>query len=478
MNYVFRAASDLFKYFATYEQKEATQAFGQGDLGTFGWSELSLVALIILVCMILVAPKLRDLNIMTAGDETAKSLGIDAGNLRMFVMMVASFLVASVVAFVGPIGFVGLVGPHMSRMIIGSDHRFQLPASGLLGAIILVSSDILGMNIIPPIIIPVGIMTSILGVPFFFYLIMTRRRSTGKMMIKLAINGLTFSYNSVPILDDICMEVAPAKLLSVVGPNGTGKSTLLKCVDRVLKPQQGNILLDRKDIMKMDRMEIAKQVGYVQQNVKRSFPTTVFDTVIMGRRPHQGWQTRDEDHEIVWEILELLDIDQFALKYFNELSGGQQQRVLIARALAQEASVLLLDEPTSNLDIKRQLEVMDIIQDLVRTKRITAMVAIHDLNLASRYSDRMIMMKNGRIIVAGDPRDVLTAENIEAIYGVEVDIRTQSDAPYVVPLKPIKTKKVWHHENDFIARSKKKVSSIGRISDNLSERFGQVKVLK
>lgn len=126
--------------------------------------------------MILVSPKLRDLNIMVAGDETAKSLGIDAGKLRMFVMTIASFLVACVVAFVGPIGFVGLVAPHMSRMIIGSDHRFQLPASGLLGAIILVSSDILGMNIIPPIIIPVGIMTSILGVPFFFYLIMTRRR--------------------------------------------------------------------------------------------------------------------------------------------------------------------------------------------------------------------------------------------------------------------------------------------------------------
>ncbi len=176
LNYVFRAASDLFQYFATSEQKEATQAFGQGDLGTFGWSELFLVSLIILICMILVAPKLKDLNIMTAGDVTAKSLGIDAGNLRVFVMTIASLLVAAVVAFVGPIGFVGLVAPHMSRMIIGSDHRFQLPASGLLGAIILVSSDILGMNIIPPIIIPVGIMTSILGVPFFFYLIMTRRR--------------------------------------------------------------------------------------------------------------------------------------------------------------------------------------------------------------------------------------------------------------------------------------------------------------
>jgi len=298
------------------------------------------------------------------------------------------------------------------------------------------------------------------------------------MMIKLQISGLVFGYNSVPILNDICMEVAPAKLLSIVGPNGTGKSTLLKCVDRVLKPQRGSILLDRKEVMKMDHMEIARQVGYVQQNVKRSFPTTVFDTVIMGRRPHQGWHTNEEDYEIVWEILELLDIDQFALKYFNELSGGQQQRVLIARALAQEASVLLLDEPTSNLDIKRQLEVMDIIQDLVRKNRITAIVAIHDLNLASRYSDRMIMMKNGRIIVAGDPREVLTAENIEAIYGVEVAITTKSDAPYVVPLKPIKTNKVKHHRNDFLARRKKKTSPLDRISDNLSERFGQVKVLK
>ena len=298
------------------------------------------------------------------------------------------------------------------------------------------------------------------------------------MMIKLQIEGLTFGYNSDPILKDVCIKVAPAKLLSIVGPNGSGKSTLLKCIDRVLKPQRGSILLDRKEIMKMDRMEIAKQVGYVQQNVKRSFPTTVFDTVVMGRRPHQGWHTSDEDHEIVWAILELLDIDQFALKYFNELSGGQQQRVLIARALAQEANVLLLDEPTSNLDIKRQLEVMDIVQDLVRKNRITAIVAIHDLNLASRYSDRMIMMKDGKIVVAGEPCDVLTAENIKTIYGVEVAVKNQSDAPYVIPLKPIKTSRTKHHKDDFFARRKKKSSSIDRLSNSLSERIGQVKLLK
>ena len=176
LNYVFRAASQLFRYFATWEQRAETQAFGEGDLGTFGWNELTLITITLIVCMILLMPKLMDLNVMTAGDDTAKSLGVDAGHLRIFVMAISSFLVASVVAFIGPVGFVGLVGPHMARMAIGADHRFQLPASGLVGMVILVGADILGMNIIPPVIIPVGIMTALLGVPFFFYLILSRRR--------------------------------------------------------------------------------------------------------------------------------------------------------------------------------------------------------------------------------------------------------------------------------------------------------------
>ena len=176
LNYVFRAASQLFRYFATYEEKEATQAFGEGDLSTFGWDELTIVVIILVLCIFVLIPKLMDLNVMTAGDTTAKSLGVDAGHLRIFVMVVSSFLVAAVVAFVGPIGFIGLVGPHMARMAIGADHRFQLPASGLLGAVILVGANILGMNIIPPVVIPVGIMTSIIGVPFFFFLILKRRR--------------------------------------------------------------------------------------------------------------------------------------------------------------------------------------------------------------------------------------------------------------------------------------------------------------
>lgn len=176
LNYVFSAASQLFRYFATYEQRAETQAFGMGDIGTFGWNELSIITITLVLCLLVLVPKLMDLNVMTAGDDTAKSLGVDSGHLRIIAMAVSSLLVASIVAFIGPVGFVGLVGPHMARMAIGADHRFQLPASGLVGAVILIGADILGMNIMPPVIIPVGIMTAILGVPFFFYLILSRRR--------------------------------------------------------------------------------------------------------------------------------------------------------------------------------------------------------------------------------------------------------------------------------------------------------------
>ena len=262
------------------------------------------------------------------------------------------------------------------------------------------------------------------------------------VMIKLETIDIVFSYDGhsgPPILDDVSIQLAPSRILGIVGPNGSGKSTLLKCIDKIIKPDHGSVLLDRREIMKMGRMEIAKKIGYVQQTISRGFPTSVFDTVMMGRRPHLSWRSDEEDDEKIWEVLRLLDIEDLALKYFGELSGGQQQKVLIARALAQEAEVILLDEPTSNLDILRQFEVMDIIRDLVNKKLVSAIIAIHDLNLASRYSDKIIMMKRGKIVSAGEPSYVLTADNIASVYGVEAIIRKQSEAPYIIPVGPIKT---------------------------------------
>ncbi|MGP8330003.1 MAG: ABC transporter ATP-binding protein [Methanosarcinaceae archaeon] len=255
--------------------------------------------------------------------------------------------------------------------------------------------------------------------------------------MRLKVNNIEFAYNSTPILENISMELDRSEILGIVGPNGTGKSTLIRCIDRILKPRKGTILLDEQDITKMKRMEIANKIGYVPQSSTRVFPASVIDTVLMGRRPHLGWKSSEEDMDKVLEILELLGIMEFAMRDFNEISGGQQQKVLIARALAQEADILLLDEPTSNLDIRHQLEVMEIMTNVVKNNGISAIMAIHDLNLASRYTDRILIMNEGVIFAAGKPESVLTVENIRQVYGVEVIVKSDGERPYIIPIRAV-----------------------------------------
>lgn len=252
--------------------------------------------------------------------------------------------------------------------------------------------------------------------------------------MRLQIRNLRFSYGSTEILRDINMGLNPSEVLGIVGPNGTGKSTLLRCIDRILIPE-GEVLLDGQEISGMSRVEIAKRIGYVPQSMTGVFPATVFDMVLLGRRPHLSWRSSEEDIDKVLEMLDLMDIKDLAMRNFNETSGGQQQKVLIARALAQDVDILLLDEPTSNLDIKHQLEVMEILTELSKTKGISVMMAIHDLNLASRYSDRIIMLNGGGIRDVGDPASVLTAENIRSVYGVDVVVRNEDGKPYMIPMR-------------------------------------------
>ena len=176
-------------------------------------------------------------------------------------------------------------------------------------------------------------------------------------------------------------------------------------------------------------------MGYVPQSSTSTFPFTVFDIVLMGRRPYINWSLSERDNEIAAEMLDFLGIRDLAMRHFNELSGGEQQKVVIARALAQQPNLLLLDEPTSSLDIKHQLEILCILGELAQTNHCSVIVAMHDLNLASRFSDRMLMLKQGRIFAVGTPESVLTEENIEEVYGVKVRVTNSVlDKPQVTPL--------------------------------------------
>ncbi|AAB98070.1 ferric enterobactin transport ATP-binding protein [Methanocaldococcus jannaschii DSM 2661] len=248
----------------------------------------------------------------------------------------------------------------------------------------------------------------------------------------LSVDGVEFAYKSRQILNNIKFEVKRGEVVSILGVNGAGKSTLLKCINKILKPKRGTILIDNFDIKNLDNLELAKKVGYVPQRAEGNY-MTVFDAVLLGRKPHIKWEVSDRDIEITHKVLKLLNLEDYALRYTNELSGGELQKVIIARALVQEPQILLLDEPTNNLDLKNQLEVMKIIMDISKSQNIASIVVMHDLNLALRYSDKFIMLKDG-VIYAEGGREVINPENIKAVYGVDAYIENVRGIPVVVPI--------------------------------------------
>ncbi len=259
--------------------------------------------------------------------------------------------------------------------------------------------------------------------------------------MKITINKLCFDYGGAHVLKNVELEVKQGEMLSIVGPNGSGKSTLLKCINRILKTKQNSVLIDGKDINSVSLRELSKLTGYVPQSSSASFPFTVFDVVLMGRRPYIEWTISDRDYEIVAEAIDFVGISDIAMRSFDSLSGGEQQKVVIARALAQQPQTLLLDEPTSYLDIKHQLELLMMVKHLTVSKQISVLMAMHDLNLASRFSDKMIMLKNGCIVAIGVPESVLTEDMIEAVYGVKSRVtRSGLGKPQVTPIIPVKFK--------------------------------------
>jgi iron complex transport system ATP-binding protein len=254
--------------------------------------------------------------------------------------------------------------------------------------------------------------------------------------MELNVNGVRFRYGSREILHDVELEANSGEVLAVIGANGAGKSTLIRCINRILKPQQGAVFLDGKELSGFNAKERACMMGYVPQTAKDVFSFNVMETVLMGRKPHISWGVGKRDLRIVNSILLRMGLKQLVERYLYELSGGERQKVLIARALAQEPEVLLLDEPTSNLDVRHQLEVMELIQSIAREQRKCVLIVVHDLNLAARFADQILMLKGGEVFAAGTVQQVLTTENIKAVYGVESMIINTKLGPYVITIKP------------------------------------------
>lgn len=254
--------------------------------------------------------------------------------------------------------------------------------------------------------------------------------------MSLVIENLTFGYKKDRIiLDDINLKVEQGEILGILGPNGTGKTTFIKCINRILTPLSGRVAYEGQDLLTLKQEQIAKIIAYVPQYIGGFFDTTVVDAVMMGRMPYVRNSYSKKDEEIVFDIIKKMELEQFAFRSIREMSGGERQRVFIARALAQQPKIIILDEPTSALDLHNQLFILHTIANVAKENHISIIMTIHDLNLASMFCDRILMLNNSHIFAYGDTQDVLTETNINAMYKVNTKISEEDGYKHIRLLK-------------------------------------------
>ncbi|MCQ2079915.1 MAG: ABC transporter ATP-binding protein [archaeon] len=252
------------------------------------------------------------------------------------------------------------------------------------------------------------------------------------MVVEIRAENLAASYGEHMVWEGLDLVIDKPGLVGILGPNGVGKSTFMYMVNRLMAPVEGRICLDGRDVAEIDHRSLAKIISYVPQKSDETFSMSVLDTVLMGRYPLSGFSTSKEDVRVAARCLRYLGITDLAMRSFNELSAGQHQKVMIARGLAQEPKIMLLDEPTSNLDVYHQLHVMKMLRDIAHEKGIIIIVICHDLNVASRFADRLVMFSEGKVRCDGTPAEVITPDTIREVYRVDSDVMEVDGRPYVI----------------------------------------------
>ena len=251
--------------------------------------------------------------------------------------------------------------------------------------------------------------------------------------MRIDLNGLEYGYDPKdPVLKGIDISFDKPEFVCIMGPNGVGKSTLIHCINKILNPTGGTVLLNERDVSDMKLKEVAEHLGYVPATSEDSFPLTVVDTVMVGLQNDFKFGTTKDDLAKVYDALRMMKIEHLAMRNFNELSAGQHQKVVLARGLVRTPPAVLLDEPTSNLDIKHQIEVTKVLSRLPREKGMIVVMISHDINITAKYADRIIMIHDGKVFADGAPSDVLTKESIRTVYGVDADIIDVGGRPHVI----------------------------------------------
>jgi iron complex transport system permease protein len=416
-----------------------------GDLSSGSGELIGFLAFAVVIGAAVLIVNARALNLMLVGERDAFALGVETTRVRWIVFVTASLLTAAAVSTGGAIGYVGLVVPHLIRLASGTDNRLVLPASALAGALLVLLADTTARTVIAPRELPTGAITALVGAPMLVYLLVGRKRFRAIADCKLQIaelplqsqisnrtspnllrlHNLRFRYDH-EILTDINLAVRAGEVVALLGPNGAGKSTLLNLAAGKLPPQSGEVFLQEKPLAEFSRREIAQQIALVAQASDLHFPLTALEYVLAGRFANTAGSGFDTpmDVEIALQSLTATDTAQFAARLFNQLSSGEKQRVVLARALAQQPALLLLDEPTANLDLAHQLALLDLVKRLTCAQQLGALFVTHEINLAAEFADRVALLKDGKILACGTPNEVMTAELLGQTFGAPLLVTT------------------------------------------------------
>jgi iron complex transport system ATP-binding protein len=245
-----------------------------------------------------------------------------------------------------------------------------------------------------------------------------------RIELELEIREVHFAYHSADVLKDVSFQAACGEVIGILGKNGCGKTTLMKCINAHLKPHSGSVMINGNAVSKMSKKELAKKMAVVGQHVNLSFPFTVLETVMMGLYPTSEWLRSPSKIEMerILDAMNATGVTAFADRPVTELSGGERQRVLISRALVQDPQIFLLDEPTLHLDINHQFNLMEMANRLAKEKNMLVIIVTHDISLAARYCDRVLLMEKGEIVGSGTTKDVITAENLKKVFSVDADV--------------------------------------------------------
>lgn len=244
------------------------------------------------------------------------------------------------------------------------------------------------------------------------------------------IKNISFSYGKKAAVRNISFDIQAGECVGILGNNGSGKSTLITCLNKIKTPKTGSVFIEKRDTLKMNRLETAKRISYVAQKNEIS-QMTVFDSVLLGRKPYIKWAVSQEDIDICNKTIEEIGLSSFKLRYIDELSGGELQKVMLARALVQQPKLMLLDEPTSNLDPKNQYEMLELVRNLTIERQICSVIVLHDISLALRYCDRFLFIKEGKVYKYGD-ESIVTSETLESVYGISSTIEIINGRKVVV----------------------------------------------